>query len=126
MMERLAMGLYNKSTTSTDASEQTLFSFGIGTSDTNRANALEIKKNGDVYIGDKLLSDFATSKKVEYSQADTLSAEPNNVYIISSYGGDYHRFTVNFAFTDALYEEFTVVMKLFKFRWQPYRTYSSR
>ena len=52
----VAMGLYNKSTTSTDASEQTLFSFGIGTSDTNRANAFEIKKNGDVYIGDKILS----------------------------------------------------------------------
>lgn len=56
----VAMGMYNKSTTSTDASEQTMFSFGIGTSDTNRANALEIKKNGDVYIGDKLLSDAIT------------------------------------------------------------------
>ena len=53
----VAMGLYNKSTTSTEASEQTAFSFGIGTSDTNRVNAFEIKKNGDVYIGDKLLSD---------------------------------------------------------------------
>lgn len=52
----VAMGLYNKSTTSSDASEQTLFSFGIGTSDTNRLNAFEIKKNGDVYIGDELLN----------------------------------------------------------------------
>lgn len=52
----VAMGLYNKSTTSTDTSEQTLFSFGIGTSDTDRVNAFEIKKNGDVYIGDKLMS----------------------------------------------------------------------
>ena len=60
----VAMGVYNKSTTSTDASEQTSFSFGIGTSDTNRKNALEIKKNGDVYIGDKLLSveDFMTAE----------------------------------------------------------------
>lgn len=57
----VAMGLYNKSTTSTDASEQTAFSFGIGTSDTNRTNAFEIKKNGDVYIADKLLSAVATS-----------------------------------------------------------------
>lgn len=53
----VAMGKYNKSTTSTETSEQTAFSFGIGTSDTNRINAFEIKKNGDVYIGDKLLSD---------------------------------------------------------------------
>lgn len=60
----VAMGVYNKSTTSTDTSEQTSFSFGIGTSDTNRVNALEIKKNGDVYIGDKLLSveDFMTAE----------------------------------------------------------------
>lgn len=57
----VAMGLYNKSTTSTEASEQTLFSFGIGTSDTNRTNAFEIKKNGDVYVADKLLSAVATS-----------------------------------------------------------------
>ena len=53
----VAMGLYNKSTTSTDTSEQTAFSFGIGTSDTNRSNAFEIKKNGDVYIGDKMLNE---------------------------------------------------------------------
>lgn len=60
----VAMGVYNKSTTSTDASQQTLFSFGIGTSDTNRLNALEIKKNGDVYIGDRLLpeGDFVTTE----------------------------------------------------------------
>lgn len=57
----VAMGVYNKSTTSTDTSEQTAFSFGIGTSDTNRTNAFEIKKNGDVYIADKLLSAVATS-----------------------------------------------------------------
>ncbi len=56
----VAMGMYNKSTTSTDTSEQTMFSFGIGTSDTDRVNALEIKKNGDVYVGDKLLSDALT------------------------------------------------------------------
>lgn len=60
----VAMGSYNKSTTSTNASEQTAFSFGIGTSDTNRANALEIKKNGDVYIGDRLASEFITVEDV--------------------------------------------------------------
>ena len=57
----VAMGVFNKSTTSTDTSEQTAFSFGIGTSDSNRLNALEIKKNGDVYIGDKSLAKVATS-----------------------------------------------------------------
>lgn len=53
----VAMGAYNKSTNSTDVSQQTSFSIGIGTSDTNRVNALEIKKNGDVYIGDELLNE---------------------------------------------------------------------
>ena len=53
----VAMGSYNKSTTSTDTSEQTSFSFGIGTSDTDRLNAFEIKKNGDVYVGDTLLNE---------------------------------------------------------------------
>lgn len=49
----VAMGEYNQSITSDDASQQTAFSFGIGTSDTNRVNAFEIKKNGDVYFGGK-------------------------------------------------------------------------
>lgn len=70
----VAMGKYNKSTTSTDTSEQTLFSFGIGTSDTNRANALEIKKNGDVYIGDKMLSDFATTTDLD-GKVDKISGK---------------------------------------------------
>lgn len=53
----VAMGSYNNSITSTDTAEQTSFSFGIGTSDTNRVNALEIKKNGDVYIGNTSLTE---------------------------------------------------------------------
>lgn len=75
----VAMGVYNKSTTSTDASEQTSFSFGIGTSDTDRANALEIKKNGDVYIGDKSLSKVATSGSYnDLSDKPTIPAEQVN------------------------------------------------
>lgn len=70
----VAMGLYNKSTTSTDTSEQTAFSFGIGTSDTNRVNAFEIKKNGDVYIGDKVLSDFATTTELN-DKVDKISGK---------------------------------------------------
>lgn len=72
----VAMGVYNKSTTSTDTSEQTAFSFGIGTSDTNRANAFEIKKNGEVYIGDKKLSGFATTTELDGKQ-DTLVSGTN-------------------------------------------------
>lgn len=72
----VAMGVYNKSTTSTDASEQTAFSFGIGTSDTNRANAFEIKKNGDVYIGDKLLS--VAYPRITTDLAD-VALQPNTV-----------------------------------------------
>ena len=68
----VAMGVYNKSTTSTDTSEQTAFSFGIGTSDTNRANAFEIKKNGDVYIGNELLSDYVTESELSAALADKV------------------------------------------------------
>ena len=40
----VALGKYNES------NNDTLFSIGIGTSDTDRKNAFEIKQNGDVYI----------------------------------------------------------------------------
>ena len=75
----VAMGLYNKSTTSTDASEQTAFSFGIGTSETNRANAFEIKKNGDVYVGDKKLSDFATTTEIEQQIASKYTKPEDGI-----------------------------------------------
>lgn len=45
-----ACGKYNKSDQSGITSKQTRFSVGIGTSDTNRKNAIEAKGNGDVYI----------------------------------------------------------------------------
>lgn len=40
----VALGEYNKS------NNDTQFSIGIGTSDTDRGNAFEVKQNGDVYI----------------------------------------------------------------------------
>lgn len=40
----VALGKYNKSNSST------YFSVGIGTSDTDRKNAFEVKQNGDIYI----------------------------------------------------------------------------
>lgn len=46
-----ASGMYNQSTKSDTKSEATLFSVGNGTSDTDRKNAFEIKRNGDIYIG---------------------------------------------------------------------------
>lgn len=73
----VAMGSYNNSTTSTDTAEQTSFSFGIGTSDTNRVNALEIKKNGDVYIGDKLLNDFITTTEMDNAIANAITTTLN-------------------------------------------------
>ena len=54
----VAMGEYNLSTKSSDPAQQTLFSFGDGTSDTARSNAFEIKKNGDIYIGGKKLDQY--------------------------------------------------------------------
>lgn len=49
-MAEHACGIYNKSTNSSDASRATHFSIGIGTSKTDRKNAVEVKQNGDVYI----------------------------------------------------------------------------
>lgn len=46
----VAFGTYNISNTSSDASGQTAFSIGIGTSDDDRKNAAEIRKNGDIYL----------------------------------------------------------------------------
>lgn len=45
-----ASGKFNKSTQSSDASQATHFSIGIGTSETDRKNAVEVKLNGDTYI----------------------------------------------------------------------------
>lgn len=46
----VAFGEYNISNTSEDASGQTIFSIGNGTDEDNRSNAVEVRKNGDVYL----------------------------------------------------------------------------
>ena len=46
----VAFGKYNVSNTDSDPSGKTVFSVGIGTSDDDRKNAVEIKQNGDVYL----------------------------------------------------------------------------
>ncbi len=46
----VAFGEYNISNTSEEASGQTIFSIGNGTSDANRSNAVDVRKNGDVYL----------------------------------------------------------------------------
>ena len=46
----VAFGEYNISHESEDPSGQTVFSVGIGTDDGNRNNAVEIMKNGDLYL----------------------------------------------------------------------------
>lgn len=48
--DEVALGVYNSSHTGADPSLQTIFSVGIGTSDADRKNALEIRRNGDVYM----------------------------------------------------------------------------
>ncbi len=48
-----ASGLYNLSTAKTSkntTAEATQFSIGIGTSDSDRKNAFEVKQNGDIYV----------------------------------------------------------------------------
>lgn len=45
-----ASGKYNKSWKSSDKAKATSFSHGIGTSDTDRKNAFEVKQNGDTYL----------------------------------------------------------------------------
>ena len=46
----VAFGEYNISNTSEDPSGQTIFSIGNGTDEDNRSNAVEIRKNGDLYL----------------------------------------------------------------------------
>lgn len=46
----VAFGEYNVSNTSVESSGQTVFSIGIGTSDSDRKNALEVMKDGSVYM----------------------------------------------------------------------------
>lgn len=46
----VAFGEYNVSNTDVEPSGQTIFSIGIGTSDNDRKNALEVRKDGSVYM----------------------------------------------------------------------------
>ena len=46
----VAFGEYNVSNTDTEPSGQTVFSIGIGTSENDRKNALEVRKDGSVYM----------------------------------------------------------------------------
>ena len=43
-------GTYNISNTGDEPSERTRFSIGIGTSDDDRKNAVEVRENGDIYL----------------------------------------------------------------------------
>lgn len=46
----LAFGEYNVSNTGADDSDKTMFSIGVGSSNTNRKNAIEVRRNGDLYM----------------------------------------------------------------------------
>lgn len=46
----VAFGTYNQTHTGENNSEKTIFSVGVGTSDDDRQNAIELRKNGDLYL----------------------------------------------------------------------------
>lgn len=48
--DEVALGVYNASHTGDNDSLKTIFSVGIGTSDTDRKNAFEVRRNGDIYM----------------------------------------------------------------------------
>ena len=57
--KEVAIGQYNVSTKSNDASAATSFSIGIGSDvPLSRKNAIEVKKNGDIYFNNTQLSSF--------------------------------------------------------------------
>lgn len=46
----VAFGTYNTTSTGEDNADKTVFSIGVGTSEEDRKNALEVRKNGDLYL----------------------------------------------------------------------------
>lgn len=86
----VACGHYNYSFWSDDNAKRTLYSIGIGDSETNRKNAYELKENGDLYIygvggyTGKNSSEAKTIQKVitEQQQGSGLNDAPsdNNIY----------------------------------------------
>ena len=89
-----ASGEYNVSNTGASTSAQTLFSVGNGTADNARHNALEIRKNGDIYCNngtaDVKLQDYLQIKVMAISQADYDAlvqggtVDANTLYIITN------------------------------------------
>ena len=48
--DEVALGVYNASHTGDNDALKTIFSVGIGTSDADRKNAFEVRRNGDIYM----------------------------------------------------------------------------
>lgn len=48
--DEVALGVYNASHTGDNDAIKTIFSVGIGTSDADRKNAFEVRRNGDIYM----------------------------------------------------------------------------
>lgn len=82
----VACGHYNFSFWSNDNAKRTLYSIGIGESDSNRKNAYELKENGDLYIygvggyTGKNSSEAKTIQKVitEQQQGSGLNDAPSD------------------------------------------------
>lgn len=87
-----ASGDYNKSTqaatgaTGTAANAYSIFSVGIGTSDTDRRNAIEVHRNGDVFINGTC---GVAAGNMNYSKSfQTLfNSLTNDIYNLKRFGG---------------------------------------
>ena len=73
----LACGRYNVSNTDTQ------FSIGVGDSNTNRKNALEVKQNGDVYFGSVIIKDSKVTAPNGFLQEsdETLKDFTNDIVV---------------------------------------------
>ena len=89
-----AEGQYNNSTRSSNTSLQTMFSIGCGTADNARYNAIEVKRNGDIYykldgttaavkLQDVMVTcSGTTGLKIEVVSAMPENPENNVLYVV--------------------------------------------
>ena len=78
----VAFGEYNISNISENASGQTIFSIGNGTDDDNRSNAIEVRKNGDVYlwIEDEFMNINKILGQIAHEVYDTGTTHNSNFF----------------------------------------------
>lgn len=82
-----AEGTFNISNTGSENSDKTIHSIGIGTKDSERANALEIMQNGDIYlygVGGYEGDNASDSKSIQSVIQDSQSGEDYTLPIASA------------------------------------------